>query len=131
MRVAVAVLFGQAHGRERYPGQYALADPAISQWFDEQKVPGDGHSCCSLADGTRAEEEIRGEKIFTRFYYFHYVSQLGRAVEDASDWMEVPNEAIIRDGKPNPVGAPVVWYEIKGSQSEIVKIRCYKRANEV
>lgn len=120
----------EAPARERYPGQYAQVDPATSQWFKDQQVPGRGYSCCSLADGTKAEEDIRQGKIFTRFTYTRHSYADNSDTEEHSDWIEVPDEAIIRDGKPNPMGGPVVWYYTEGMTGEVVKIRCFKPADE-
>ena len=61
-----------APAREHYPGQYAQLDPAISQWFKDQQVPGKGYPCCSDADGTKAEEDIRDGHLWTRFSYTSY-----------------------------------------------------------
>jgi hypothetical protein len=131
--VLAVVLVSQAHGRELYPGQYAQVDPATKQWFKDQQVPGKGYSCCSAADGTKADEDIRDGNLWTRFTYTRYdysVPGTTTTTEERSGWMEVPDQAIIRDGKPNPMGGPVVWYYTEGSRGEIVKIRCFKPASE-
>ena len=122
-----------APAREHYLGQYAQVDPAIGDWFKGQQVPNKGYPCCSEADGTKAEEDIRDGHLWTRFFYTSYDYTGVEEGEDAkvtenldSGWMEVPDDAIIRDGKPNPMGGPVVWYRTEGSQGDVVRIRCFK-----
>ncbi len=130
--IFIALIFlamtASARARETYPGQFAQVDPAVSQWFRDQQVPGRHYSCCSMADGTKADEELRGDKIWTRFSYLRWAN--GAPFETLSEWMEVPDDVIIRDGKPNPMGGPVVWYYTEGLQGEVVKIRCFKPADE-
>jgi hypothetical protein len=122
-----------AHSRELYPGQYAQVDPVIREWFGKQHAPNSSTPCCSTSDGTRADEERRDGRIWTRFTYIRYLHGGGGdvdgiPVEERSDWMEVPEDTIIRGGT-NPTGNPVVWYYTEGL-NEVVKIRCYKPAIE-
>ncbi len=118
-----------AHAKELYPGQFADVPAAVGEWFKSQAIPGTHSACCDSANGTMADEDFRGNKRWTKFTYVHFVN--GAWVEAASDWMEVPNATIIRDGKPNPTGGAVVWYTIYTErQGEVLKIRCYKPANE-
>lgn len=125
--IAACYMITRAPARERFPGQYAQVDPAIGKWFQDQRVPGRNYSCCSMADGTRADEKREDGKLFTQFTYTAYVD--GVPVERRSEWMEVPDDTIIRGGE-NPMGAPVVWYYTEGLGGEIVKIRCYKPATD-
>ena len=125
--IAIVCFGGHGISRERYPGQYAQLDPAISKWFNEQHVPDHpSNSCCSNADGTRAEQDIRDGHYWTRFVY------KSGGIEMGSGWMQVPDDVIIRDGKPNPVGAPIVWWYIAddddGDGGAALTIRCYKAA---
>lgn len=155
--IAIAAIFaailwalfgGIGQSRELYPGQFAQVDPAIRQWFRDQRVPGKGYPCCSYADGTKAEEFLgiapppaeygghNGDAAesghWTRFVYQgnDYTVSPSIIFERKSDWIPVPDDAIIHDGKPNPMGGPVVWYYTQGAQSEVVKIRCFKPADE-
>lgn len=91
-------------------GQYQNVDPATRQWFRSQKNPKTGILCCSEADGTYAEEDIRDGNYWVRF----------EARGQTIDWMEVPDDTVIRD--PNKNGAPVVWWWYEKGQ---IKIRCY------
>lgn len=98
--------------------------PEQKRWFGQQHVPGGpmkGNSCCSDADGTYAQEDIRGDHYWTR-YHFRYYSGNGVAQEGDTDWVQVPDEAVIRE--PNRHGAPAVWYYFAGDKDHPV-IRCY------
>jgi hypothetical protein len=92
------------------------------QWFRDQLVPGGaarGASCCSDADGTYAEEEIRNGRYWTRFQYKKWDATISNYVDVSSDWMEVPPEVVL---STNHHGAPVVWWWIPGGK---LVIRCY------
>jgi hypothetical protein len=114
------------NSRELYPWQYAQVDPKIRDWFDRQRAPS-GVPCCSNADGTRADERRERGIRYTQFTYTRLVR--GQYVETRSEWMEVPESVVIRGGD-NPTGNPVVWYYTEGTESETVRIRCYKPATE-
>lgn len=77
------------------------------RWFQEQKVPGQNSTCCSIADGEEVQEDIRGE---------YYWIRGGRFIE----WTRVPKEAVL--DVPNLIGQPVVWWAL--SEEQYV-IRCY------
>jgi hypothetical protein len=113
-----------SHGRELYPGQYAQYPPEIREWFRSQKSPRTGISCCSEADGTYAEEEIRDGHYWTRFtWQFCFAKQ---CQDLDSGWMDVPDDVVIHD--PNRHGAPVVWWtRASGTEAATakVRIRCY------
>lgn len=109
--------------RTLYPGQWAQVDPAERQWFREQAVPAGpqkGMSCCTEADGTYAEEDIRGNAYWARFEYRTWNSAIGNYAPAQSEWMRVPDDAVIHS--PNRHGAPVVWWY---TSENMVKIRCY------
>lgn len=111
--ILISTLVDRAIGRELYPGQYAQVDPATREWFRSQRVPGGervGQSCCSEADGTTAEEDIRGDHYWIRFQ--------ARGID--SGWMQVPDEVVIHE--PNRHGAPVVWWFYNNGKPAI---RCY------
>lgn len=107
---AAALLVMATESAARDFGQYQNVDPATRQWFRSQRNPTTGGLCCSEADGTYAEEDIRDGHYWARFEF--------RGM--ATDWMPVPDDAVIRD--PNKNGAPVVWWFVEGGQ---LKIRCY------
>jgi len=98
-----------AQGRELYPGQYALVPQHIQDWFKSQKNP-KGEPCCSVADGTYAEEDVRGDYYWTRF----------QTAFGITEWMPVPDSALIRG--PNPNGSAVVWYYFQDGKPVI---RCF------
>lgn len=104
----------------RWREEYASLDPQDSQWFREQRNPKTQIPCCSEADGTFAEEDVRGEAYWTRF---EYKRRDGTSPEYSvrSEWMEVPEGAVIKD-KPNRHGAPTVWWFYVDGR---VGIRCY------
>ena len=108
----IILLMAPAFAREQYPGQFAQVDPKVKDWFQEQRVPGTEKSCCTIADGTFAEEDIRDGQYWTRFEAFGSVTP----------WMEVPPETVIHD--PNKNGAPVVWF-YRDNEAAPVKVRCY------
>ena len=102
--------YDRAESRELFPGQYSQVEPHVQQWFKSQKVPdgaGKGALCCNLADGTLAEEDIRGESYWTRW--------------PGQDWIPVPPETIIYNSR-NPNGSPVVWW---GYEDGKTRIRCF------
>jgi hypothetical protein len=112
-----------APARTLYPGQWAQVDPEMRQWFNNQKIPGGpmkGVSCCSVADGVYAQEDIRHGHYWTQFQWRKWDSAATQYVSADSDWMQVPDDAVIKD--PNRHGAPVVWW---GVIDEKLIIRCY------
>ena len=100
-------------GRELYPGQYSQVDPEVKHWFNNQKSPKTGLSCCSTADGDYVEEDIREGHYWIRFD------------RTGGQWREIPDEIVI--AKPNRKGAPVVWYYYsdKYESPETLKFYCY------
>jgi hypothetical protein len=125
-------------------GQYAQNNPALGDWFKAQRVPAPpgvtGGRCCDEADGSRATEDLRPDG----HYWVKFVatirpwvgSNYGDPIDVESDWMQVPDEAVIRDQHPNPVGAPVVWWYFSSGQGftdlikENLRIRCFKPGPE-
>jgi hypothetical protein len=128
--IAVAILAGRtpSRGNRRPPLSSPIArrgNPARSghscvwrtlrlRWFRSQKSPKTGVICCNEADGVYAEEEVRSGHYWTRF------------PEPKGEWMQVPDDVVIKD--PNRHGVPVVWwyYEmnpVNGKRE--LKIRCY------
>jgi hypothetical protein len=105
-------LVSLASARELYPGQWASIDPATGEWFRSQRNPTTKVPCCSEADGSYVEEDIRDGHYWVRFD------------RTGGEWREVPDEIVIRD--PNRNGAPVVWfyYEVRVGSS-VLKFRCY------
>jgi len=105
--------------RTLYPGQWAQVDPAEREWFRSQTAPNSKIPCCSEADGTYAEEDIRDGHYWTRFAWHYSPNGVQPEIEMHSDWMEVPDEVVIKDS--NRHGAPVVWW-VKDYK---LRIRCY------
>lgn len=95
---------------QEHRGGHAQLDQKTQEWFGRQKIPGTQKSCCTMADGTYAEEDMRDGRYWTRF----------TAADKVWGWMIVPEEAVIHD--PNRNGAPAVWYSF---QDGSVEIRCY------
>ena len=116
---AVVVIFASmASARDN--GQWAQSDPATREWFRSQKNPTTKVPCCSEADGTYAEEDIRENEYWTRFGYRTWDSSGSAYREFTSEWMRVPPETVIHN--PNRHGAPVVWwYFVDGKPG----IRCF------
>ena len=109
---------------ERWAAEQGLSDQE-KQWFRRQVVPdgaAKGGTCCSEADGTYAEEDIRDGHYWTKFTYKKWNYGISGYVDAQSDWMPVPDEVILSE---NHHGAPVVWWWIPNGQD--VKIRCYAR----
>lgn len=100
-------------------GQYAQVSPEIRKWFQEQKPPGSAIPCCSVADGTYAEEDIRGNQYWVRWRM--------PDTDTMTDWMPVPNNLIITTASPN--GSPVVWYG-RGPDGKLF-IRCFVPGTKV
>src|ERR1700677_4494611 len=63
MRVVVigSVMLLSAVASARDNGQWSQSDPATREWFRSQRNPTTKVPCCSEADGTYAEEDIRGD----------------------------------------------------------------------
>jgi hypothetical protein len=99
----------------RDSGQYAEVPDHIRKWFNEQTSPENGRSCCSVADGHETQEQIRDGQ--------YWVLIEGK-------WLPVPPSRVIHN-KGNPVGRPVVWYQIfsssddNGSVAPEVNILCF------
>jgi hypothetical protein len=97
--------------------------PQERDWFKQQLVPGGGSKgsrCCDESDGTFAQEDIRDGHYWTRYHYRYY-SGVGVAREGDTDWVPVPDRAVIHE--PNRHGAPAVWYFFAGGTEP--QIRCY------
>lgn len=87
-------------------GQYQNVDPAIREWFKGVRSPS-GVPCCDIADGHRAQFEVRGAEFYVKI---------------ENEWVPVPPEAIIKGAK-NPTGDAVVWFShYEGSP---IYIRCF------
>ncbi len=112
MSAILLAIWLPAQARELTVGQYDNIPPSVRKWFQDQRVPGTQKSCCTVADGTYAEEDIRGGSYWTRFEAFGQVTP----------WMEVPPETVIHD--PNKNGAPVVWF-YRDNEAAPIKVRCY------
>jgi hypothetical protein len=106
--VLLTLLTVNAPSLARDNGQYQNAAPEVREWFRSQKSPKTGGLCCNEADGTYAEEDIRGGIYWTRFD------------KTAGKWIPVPSDVVIKD--PNRNGAPVAWWYYENGE---LKIRCY------
>ena len=104
----------------RNNGQYAQNN----EWWNKQLVPSGpnaGSSCCSLSDGTFAEEYIECDKYFVDFVATDY-----NGVQFPQKHMEVPDVAVIKE--PNPYGRAIVWYSWQTDNRNTpvhVYIRCF------
>jgi hypothetical protein len=106
--VLLTLLTVNAPSLARDNGQYQNAAPEVREWFRSQKSPKTGGLCCNEADGTYAEEDIRGGIYWTRFD------------KTAGKWIAVLSDVVIKD--PNRNGAPVAWWYYENGE---LKIRCY------
>lgn len=95
--------------------EYAQLSPEMRQWYRDQKNPHTKVPCCSEADGVQAREDIRGEHYWVRFE--------ARGID--SDWMQVPDEAVIKGANRN--GAPIVWYYFDNGMQTLanLRVRCF------
>jgi len=107
--LASLCLVAFAGARERYPGQFDSVDPQVKEWFRSQKIPGTEKSCCNEADGTYAEEDIRGTHYWTRWKIDGVMTE----------WQQVPEEVVLPH---NRNGSPVVWWMWRDGG---VRIRCF------
>ena len=123
--IIFVIFYTLASAHTLYPGQWAQIDPSEREWLRTQKVPGGTVRCCNESDGTYAQEDIREGHYWTRFTWHHYGDGDNVIHEVDSDWMQVPDEAVIHD--PNRNGAPVVWWAWQGGFGDQAKvyIRCY------
>jgi len=97
---------------------WAQLTPEQQKWFGSQRNPTTGDSCCSIADGAWAEEDIRDGEYWVR-------CNDERSHCPIKEWMRVPPEVVIHD--PNRNGAPVVWWrgDWGADGKQIIVIRCY------
>lgn len=97
----------------RDSGQWTQSSPELREWFRRQQNPTNHVPCCSEADGSYVEEDIRNGHYWVRFDL------------TGGEWMPVPDEIVIHD--PNRNGAPVIWWYYDGGQHKIenLKFRCY------
>lgn len=95
-------------------GQHAQMTPAQRDWFGRQTIPkgapNEGGSCCSVADGEYAEEDIRDGHYWARW------------PAGGDKWYLVPDEVVIN--APNRNGAAAVWWG-GASDNGTIYIRCY------
>ena len=92
-------------------GQYENVPPEIRAWFKGNIAP-NGVPCCDMADGHRTDYDFRDGAYW---------------VPIEGQWMQVPEQAIIRD-RGNPVGQAVVWYVHHGGR---IVISCFVPADAV
>lgn len=138
---AVTLLISVSGAGATWRPEYAQASPELGRWYADQRNPL-GVTCCSDADGAKASEDIRPDPDGTSHYWVRFtattrpwdpaIETYGDQIEVDSGWIKVPEEAVIKDGKPNPVGGPVIWYYFSGggSDSGLLRIRCFKPDNE-
>lgn len=105
--------------------QFAQFSPQDLDWLRSQHSPATNINCCSEADGSLAEQDIRAGHYWARFHYntATYDPERGQWMpgeDQTSEWLEVPDEVVIHD--PNRHGAPVVWWYLQDGD---VKIRCF------
>jgi len=90
-------------------GEFSQYTPQQKQWLQEQTVPGtEGHSCCNVADGTKAQEENRGNDWWVSFEACYNPGNYQSIVCQGVGPMRVPTDAVIH--APNKIGTAVVWY---------------------
>lgn len=117
----------------RWRPEYAQLDPLDQQWFSQQNIPGTDKSCCSAADGAKAEETLcpgsndiacpAGEVgYWARFHISQpFDEESGTSgLELDVDWMRVPDAAVLSSS--NRHGVPVVWWWFENGKPAI---RCY------
>lgn len=96
---AFAACLTLALGADAKPPPGTDLNSAMHRWFECQKQPTSGASCCSIADGHVLSEDqwsIRGN---------------GYRVKIGAVWYEVPaNRVIASRCGPNPTASPVVWW---------------------
>lgn len=95
--------------------EYSQLDPALRQWYRDQRNPKTTIPCCSEADGAQAQEDIRQDSYWVRFE--------ARGID--SGWMEVPADSVLKT--PNLHRRPVVWWYFDGGivSVQTLKIQCY------
>jgi hypothetical protein len=95
-------------------GQWAQVDPAISDWYRNQLVPEGpnvNQSCCSLADGAKAEVTLKDGRYWVTYEACYY--QGGESPTKICNRIGpqvVPEEAVLKNPR-NPTGTAVVWYQ--------------------
>lgn len=126
---ALGFVFHIVAAQARWREEYAQISPQEQKWWREQKNPQTHIPCCSTADGTYAQEDIRAGVYWTRFQYEVTLTgqdETSRKEERDSGWLEVPKDSIL-DTTPNMHGAPAVWYGINypTGGTPVVFIRCF------
>jgi hypothetical protein len=124
MRTLFALLLMSSSVRAEWRAEMAQEfTPQEQMWFKEQITPGGpqkGGRCCDTSDGTYAQEDIRDGHYWTRYHWRRYPGN-GVFIEGDTDWVEVPDRAVIHE--PNRHGAPAVWYYFTDGPTP--QIRCY------
>ena len=92
-------------------------DPAVTLWFKTQHNM-DGGWCCELADGHRLEQgDVRFDAAINK-WFVRLPDQSWRMIQD---WQLRHPE-----GGANPVGHPVLWYNLKTENgSPYYQIWCF------
>lgn len=76
------------------------ADPALAPWFRSLRHPVTDASCCDVSDcrpTTSRFTEKNGVRIL-------------QATTPEGEWIDVPEEMIVRPKEPNPTGTDVMCY---------------------
>ena len=82
--------------------------PQQRKWFQEQKEPGTGRSCCNSSDGEEVQEDIRDG-----VYWVNSPRTLG-------EWLPVSPSAVIQE--PNKWGQPIAWFYYADGKP---RVRCF------
>lgn len=91
-------------------GQFGQYSEARDQWLRQQTNPKTSMHCCTQADASLVEEDIREGAYWIRWGQF--------------DWVRVPDNAVLP--YPNPRGEPVVWWAPQWKDNKMSPlIRCY------
>ncbi len=99
------MLFSSAAALAYDNGQYTNVSPQVRAWFKSVRSS-HGVPCCDIADGHRTDYDMRENAYW---------------VPIDGNWMQVPNDAVVRN-TDNPTGDAVVWYSKYGGH---VVIRCF------
>lgn len=114
------------------PWMEAQYTPEQKKWFSEQRLPNSRSPCCSVADGSWAEEDTYlGDdgKSHWKVRWALDPAETDPAKIKFTEWYNVPDEAVLPG--PNEWGRTVVWWSTIDDDGDYadsgnVNIRCFK-----
>lgn len=119
------VLATTVYGRD-VMGEFAQYTDHERKWLRDQKIPNTNDRCCSEADGTKAQEDMKDGQYLVSFTACKYPYDEDTETQSVdpecreTGWIVVPAAAVIKG--PNEFGRPVVWWY---GELNAIQVRCF------